>query len=281
MKVWRILILVLLGLSGIALALQYKVNLEGGPLTLEEDVKAAFARWEAVPGADVTATASDKATTAIGYGDATRFGPDTLSLTVTETENQARTLRILLNPDVKDKRVLLFETGILLGLQPEPDGRGVMNPAIGPKSPSAPTKTDQEALRALKTYAPADLNHDGVVNFYDLIALAQAFGKTGVNLRADLNHDGRVDKADLELLKKAYVFSDPSRVPPASLQSGGAASTNIPNSASSGFSGGSGGSEPGGIPVASGGATVSGGSASGGSSGGGGAAQSGGASGGI
>lgn len=83
-----------------------------------------------------------------------------------------------------------------------------------PAGVAAPTPVDVEALRQLRVFAPEDINRDGVVDFYDLAELAQAYGSRGVNLAADLNGDGVVDDADLEALRRAYRFSPPAERPP-------------------------------------------------------------------
>lgn len=53
-----------------------------------------------------------------------------------------------------------------------------------------------------------------MVDFYDLAALAAAYGSRGVNLPEDITGDGVVDGADLERLRAAYVFGAPAEVPP-------------------------------------------------------------------
>jgi hypothetical protein len=54
------------------------------------------------------------------------------------------------------------------------------------------------------------------VNFYDLVALSQAFGRSGVNDPADINKDGVIDQGDVDELQKVYTFSDPSETAPGS-----------------------------------------------------------------
>ena len=107
--------------------------------------------------------------------------------------------------------VLLHDLGVLIGL-PE-GGQGVMASTVMPGA-TAPAPADVEALRALQVFRPEDINRDGVIDFYDLAALAEAFGTRGVNLAADLNGDGVVDQADLETLRRAYQFLPPAEGPP-------------------------------------------------------------------
>ena len=57
---------------------------------------------------------------------------------------------------------------------------------------------------AAQTYLMGDVNHDGTVNFQDLVILAQNYGKTGGFAQGDLNGDGKIDFADLVLLAQVY-----------------------------------------------------------------------------
>ncbi len=208
-------IISLLMTLAISLAVEYRLDISGGPLTLEEDVAAAFSQWLAVEGADLEAAQNDVVNNLIAYGDATRFGPDTLSLTVARTVEDKQSLEIRLNPLERtlSQQVLLHETGILAGLSPS--NAGVMNPALSAESPTSLTAADKAALLALKTFVSEDINRDGKVDFYDLAAIAKDFGRSGVNLAADINKDGTVNQADIDLLKTVYIFAEPAKIPPA------------------------------------------------------------------
>jgi hypothetical protein len=68
---------------------------------------------------------------------------------------------------------------------------------------------------------PADVNKDGVVNRWDVVALARQYGDAGEGLDADVNRDGVVDLSDVRLLQAALetgVLSPVAAVPePSSL----------------------------------------------------------------
>lgn len=49
-----------------------------------------------------------------------------------------------------------------------------------------------------------DVNHDGMVDFADLVILARHYGQAGSFADGDLNHDGRIDFADLAALGRAF-----------------------------------------------------------------------------
>src|SRR5690606_19551388 len=104
--------------------------------------------------------------------------------------------------------VLLHELGVIMGLR-EADS-GVMATAL--TAPRAtPTEAHVAELAASSRFEPADLTHDGRVDFYDLLALAEAFGATGVNLAGDLDNNGTVDDADVEALRQRYQFGTPQQ----------------------------------------------------------------------
>ena len=65
---------------------------------------------------------------------------------------------------------------------------------------------DIGAYEAQPPAVPGDVNHDGTVNFSDLVILAQHYGQSDVPLweDGDLNGDGRVNFADLVLLSQNY-----------------------------------------------------------------------------
>lgn len=203
------------------IVVRYSVDESGGPLLLSSAVASAAQAWSAAAPEAVTFQAADGQTAEadgatssvhrIAYGDVGLFGPDALSFTLLHPGSSAT--EVLVSPTAGDMLtpVLLHELGVLAGL-PE-GGEGVMASAV-PAGVAAPTPVDVEALRQLRVFAPEDINRDGVVDFYDLAELAQAYGSRGVNLAADLNGDGVVDDADLEALRRAYRFSPPAERPP-------------------------------------------------------------------
>lgn len=203
------------------IVVNYRVDESGGPLLLSTAVARAAQAWEAAaPGsvsfvdagaAPETPEAGSAATHSVAYGDPNLFGPDALSFTLVRAGHAAT--EVLVSPSAGDllHPVLLHELGVLAGL-PE-GGAGVMAGAVTAGA-TAPTPEDVEALRALQVFRPEDVNRDGVVDFYDLAALAEAFGSRGVNLAADLNGDGVVDDRDLEALRAAYQFLPPAESAP-------------------------------------------------------------------
>ncbi|UCH25026.1 MAG: hypothetical protein JSV66_13935 [Trueperaceae bacterium] len=208
------LLAILLGLTT-ALAVTYRVDPSGGPLTLAEDISSAFESWFEVSQDLLEAIEDDAATTEVRFGDPALFGPDTFSLTVQRSGEEA-SVEVLFNPTGYRGRPtsLLHETGILLGLGAS--GNGVMRAALSDDSPTEPTAEDIEALNTLRTFAPEDLTKDGVVDFYDLAAFAEQYGRQGVNLPADFDKDGVVGENDLSTLRSAYTFTPPSPTPPTS-----------------------------------------------------------------
>ena len=69
-------------------------------------------------------------------------------------------------------------------------------------------------------YLPGDVNHDRKVDFTDLLALAQGYGRPGTFSQGDLNYDGKVDFTDLLLLAQNYGRSLPAPVTAAALRFG-------------------------------------------------------------
>ena len=162
-------------------------------------------------GANETAETGGESAAVFSYGDETAYGADILSLTLVEAEEP---LSVLVNPDLEDarlERVLLHEAGLVLGLSVAAEG--VMNPAVA-EAEVVLGDLERSALESQVNAVPEDINADGVVDFYDLNALARSFGSEGFNDRADIDGDGDVDRDDVELLKAAYTFDDPSETDP-------------------------------------------------------------------
>ncbi len=90
----------------------------------------------------------------------------------------------------------------------------VMNPSINADDKTELGEGEKELLKLLNLFAKEDINKDGNINFYDLVAISQAFGQRNVNDSSDINKDGLVNQADVDLLRKAYTFSDPSTTAP-------------------------------------------------------------------
>jgi len=189
------------------------VDPSGGPASLPGDVAAAIQAWNGAAPTLVNLAIDPAAASTIGYAPPALLGPDTYSLDLRTPGDRA--INVELAPTaIKDHpMVMLHEIGVLLGL---PEGKGdVMAyavPATG--EPDAPSSADIRTLQEQRTYAPEDLNHDGTVDFYDLVLFGEDFGTQGVNQPADFNHDGQVDGRDLDLLRKAYDFSPPSETAP-------------------------------------------------------------------
>lgn len=211
-------------LAGGALAAGYRIDPAGGPNNLKQRVNRAAQSWKDAAPKGLDLSEKDDAKTAFMYGDGTRFGPDTLSLTLRYQPDS--TAEVWLNPAVPNQRVLLHEMGLLAGLQLSDTPESVMNPAIGENDPAALGKSDRSALAIQANYAKEDVNQDGVVDFYDLFAIGSDFGKSEANLKADINEDGSVNEGDISALQKSYTFAAPSETAPRSLSalSGGGAS---------------------------------------------------------
>jgi Dockerin type I domain len=90
----------------------------------------------------------------------------------------------------------------------------VMNPSISPDDSVELGEVEKQLIDRLQLFVSEDINKDGTVNFYDLVALSQAFGRSGVNDPADINKDGVIDQSDVDELQKVYTFSDPSETAP-------------------------------------------------------------------
>ncbi len=190
-------------LVGNAQALDLTVDPPDGDLAAE--IASALNDWQAA-GVDVDATV---ARVTVRYGDASRFGPDVRAWVTLRgaADDPDRSFEILVTTDEADLRAALIPAlGVVLG---GTLGAGALNPVLDPGGPRRPTEADGRALSERLAAIPGDLNGDGRVDFEDLLLLAEAYGRRGVNLAADLNGDGVVDADDLDLLREHYVFRPP------------------------------------------------------------------------
>lgn len=203
------LALLVLALASWAAAWDLRVDPSGGPLVLVDQVEAAVADWTAA-GADVDGT--DR-TVVVRYGDPDRLGPDAIVLVVVRPD--AGSFDVLVHPERDGVRAALVPAlGVVLGGVP---GAGALDPRIDAAAPRVPNADDVAALRAGRPEVPGDLDGDGRVGFEDLLRVAAAYGRQGINLPEDLDGDGVVDDADLDLLRERYAFGDgaPSEEPTA------------------------------------------------------------------
>ena len=187
----------------------YRVDDAGGPLLLSDRVARAAAAWEALAPELIDLTRSEDATHAFEYGDEALFSPGLLTLTLAE----AGEVRVLVRPEEHPAldAALRHEVGSLLGLSPATTG--VMAMAVADPA-AAPGAVELAELAALTAFEPADLDRDGAVGFGDLLELAAAYGRTGVNLAGDLDGDGDVDDEDVALLRRSYAFAPPAGAAP-------------------------------------------------------------------
>jgi hypothetical protein len=212
--------IVVLMAAGTATAQTVRIDATGGPLTLEEDVQAAIDAWQRVAEPALALAQSDdgeEGAIAIRYADTVRLGPDTLALTLQrQTAGSAPEIEIVLDPSGyrRSPATIVHELGTVLGLGASDERTSVMRPAQSSSSPSEPSAEDADALAILRAAVPEDVNRDGSVDFYDLAALAAAFGAQGINLPADVDGNGRVEQADVDALREAYRFTPPSRTSP-------------------------------------------------------------------
>ena len=189
---------------GSAWALEITVDPPDGDLAAA--VEAALDDWRAA-GIDVDAVDTR---VVVRYGAAARFGPDVTAWVVLRggADDPDRRFEILVAPDARGPRAALIPAlGVVLG---GTLGSGALDPVLDPAGPRRPTAGDGRALTERLSAIPGDLNRDGRVDFEDLLLMAEAFGRRGVNLAADLDGDGIVDAADLDLLRESYTFDPPN-----------------------------------------------------------------------
>jgi hypothetical protein len=190
----------LLAMASWAAALDLRVDATGGPLLLVDQVEAALADWRAA-GADPDAVARG---VVVRYGDPLLLGPDVRALVVARPDGEG--FEVLVHPEADGVRAALVPAlGVVLG---GTLGSGALDPRIDPGAPAVPTAADADALVAARPDLPGDLDRDGRVDFADLLRLAAAYGREGVNLREDLDGDGVVGDGDLDVLRERYTFAD-------------------------------------------------------------------------
>jgi hypothetical protein len=184
-----------------AAALEVTVDAGDGPAQLESQVRDALGAWRQA-GVDVDAAPRR---VAVRYGDPALLGPDVPVLVVTSDDPDVD-LVLLVHPDLVDAYPgsLVYAIGLALGGTP---GAGALDPRQREGQRVLPDPAQVEELTRALEADPADLNRDGIVDFEDLLLLAQRFGDRGVNLPGDLDGDGVIDQADLELLRERYVFT--------------------------------------------------------------------------
>lgn len=202
----RLLALALAGaLLAWAAALEVAVDAGDGPAQLESRVRDALEAWRQA-GVDVDAAPRR---VAVRYGDPALLGPDVPVLVVTSDDPDVD-LVLLVHADLVDAYPgsLVYAFGLALGGTP---GAGALDPRQREGRRVLPDPAQVEELTRALEADPADLNRDGVVDFEDLLLLAQRFGERGVNLPGDLDGDGVIDQDDLDLLRERYAFTPLSR----------------------------------------------------------------------
>lgn len=191
------------------LTARYRVDDFGGPLLLSDEVAAAAAAWTALAPTQIELARSDEADAVFAYGEADAFDEDTLALTLV----RAGTTRTLIAPHAGELlgAALRHELGLVLGL-PETDAGGSLPRVVAAGDALGPAQL--AALSALARLVPGDIDGDGRVDLFDLIALASRYGRSGLNESADLDGDGVVGDADLEALRELYEFRPPGTTEP-------------------------------------------------------------------
>jgi len=111
-----------------------------------------------------------------------------------------------------DYHLISRSPAINIGVAPGIDGSGLsltpvqqyVHPTAAEPRP-ADARLDAGAFEYVPPPLPGDANGDGVVNFADLLILAQNYGKSGTTFsQGDFNGDGLVSFADLLLLVQYY-----------------------------------------------------------------------------
>jgi hypothetical protein len=186
----------------LAHALDVRVDATDGPLELTEWVDTALADWRAA-GVDPDLV---ERSVRVRYGDADLFGTDAIVFTVARPDDDVD-YELVVNPVAEGVRAALIPAlGVVLG---GVLGEGALEPRVQPGLPRTPVAADAEAIVARRSGVEGDIDGDGLVTFEDLLRVAAAYGRQGVNLSEDLDGDGIVGDGDLEVLRTHYVFTDP------------------------------------------------------------------------
>lgn len=209
----RLLLSALLSFTALVAAQDtWSVDSAGGPLTLPEDIQDAFDSWLEA-GVTAIPAEAEGADTLFRFGQPDLLGPDTVTLTLQRTD-RAPSLEILVQPDLyRDyPTALLHEAGLTLGLTAGADG--VMRPELTEGAAAEVTADEAAGVATAALAIPGDLTGDGIVDFHDLLELADQFGRRGINLPADLDGDGVVTMEDLFELRELYEFVPPTEPEP-------------------------------------------------------------------
>lgn len=186
---------------------------------LRTTVEDAAAAWREA-GVDVRIEWDAAAADRVASADPAGFGPDALSLTLRRSGEAGVDILVRADLVATATGVLAYELAGLVGAPREDDG--VLSGRFAAGGASTPSAGDAARLRAALDRLPGDLDGDGDVDFYDLVLLAEAYGRTGERSEADLDGSGEVDDADLEWMRDRYRFLPPSPDPPAGRTSGAA-----------------------------------------------------------
>lgn len=195
----------LVGLTHLPLAwaLDVRVDAADGPLVLTEWVDLALDDWRAA-GVDPDLV---ERTVRVRYAEPDLFGPDAIVWTVARPADDVD-YELLVNPVADGVRAALIPAlGVVLG---GVLGDGALDPRVQPGEPRTPDAADVAAIEARRSGVEGDVDGDGLVTFEDLLTVAAAYGRQGVNLTEDLDGDGVVGDGDLEILRERYVFTDPA-----------------------------------------------------------------------
>ncbi len=186
----------------LAFALDVRVDAAAGPLVLAELVDTVLADWRS---AGLDPDLVDRSVR-VRYAEPDLFGPDAIAWVVARPDDDVD-YEVLVNPVAEGVRAALIPAlGVVLG---GVLGEGALDPRVRPGAPRTPTAADVQVIGARSSGVEGDVDGDGAVTFEDLLVVAAAYGRQGVNLTEDLDGDGIVGDGDLEVLRARYTFADP------------------------------------------------------------------------